>query len=206
MFITFEGPDGSGKSTILDLVYENLANTYDIVKTREPGGTRISEKLRDIILDKKNTELTFRTEALLYAAARAQHVEEFIVPNLKNGKIVLSDRFVLSSLAYQGVGRELGVEEIENINNFATGKLEPDLVLFFKVDPITTLKRKSILKSADRLELEAEEFHLRVYNGYMEILKKNIDKSNFVEIDANKEIEDVLKDCINTIIKKVEGK
>lgn len=205
MFITFEGPDGSGKSTILNKVYNRLEDEFNIVKTREPGGTRISEKLRDIILNKENTELTYRTEALLYAAARAQHVEEFIKPNLEEGNIVLSDRYVLSSLAYQGVGRELGIKEVEAINSFATDSLEPDLILFFKVDPITTLKRKNILQTADRLELEAEEFHSKVYNGYMEILNQHKENSNFVEIDATKGIDEVFNDCITAIMQKIGG-
>lgn len=201
MFITFEGPDGSGKSTIINLIYSKLISLgYDTVKTREPGGTPISEKLRCIILDNNNKELTYRTEALLYAAARAQHVEEFIKPNLDNGKIVLSDRFVISSLAYQGVGRGLGIEKIDQINEFATNNLRPDLVLFFKVNPLTTLKRKSKLDIADRLELEKEEFHSRVYRGYMDIYDKNKDNRYFVGIDAEKSIDEVYKECLSVII------
>ncbi|WP_099203609.1 dTMP kinase [Miniphocaeibacter massiliensis] len=206
MFITFEGPDGSGKSTIINLVSEKLKElNYDIVQTREPGGTRISEKLRDIILDRENTELTARTEALLYAAARAQHVEEFIVPNLNSGKIVLSDRYVLSSLAYQGAGRELGIESISEINKFATNNLEPDLILFFKVDPLTTLKRKNKLDTADRLELEKESFHSRVYNGYISIINKYKNNNNFVEVDATKTIEEVLEFSLYVILKSIRG-
>lgn len=200
MFITFEGPDGSGKSTILNLVYNELIKkNYNIVKTREPGGTNISEKLRDIILDKENSELTYRTEALLYAASRAQHVEEFILPNLKNGVHVISDRFVLSSLAYQGYGRGLGFDEVYKINDFATNSLNPDLTLFFTVDPLTTLKRKSDSVEADRLELERESFHSRVYEGYMDILRRYHDKDNFVEIDATKSIEEVYQNCLSVI-------
>lgn len=201
MFITFEGPDGSGKSTIIDLIYSKLLSLgYDIVKSREPGGTPISEKLRDIILDNNNKELTYRTEALLYAAARAQHVEEFIKPNLDKGKIVLSDRYVISSLAYQGVGRGLGIEEIEQINKFATNNLKPDLILFFKVNPLTTLKRKSKLDIADRLELEEEEFHSRVYRGYMSIYEENKDNPYFIGINAEKSIDEVYQECLSVII------
>ncbi len=200
MFITFEGPDGSGKSTILNLVYDELVKrNHNIVKTREPGGTNISEKLRDIILDKENCELTYRTEALLYAASRAQHVEEFIMPNLKNGVNVISDRYVLSSLAYQGYGRGLGFDKVYEINDFATNSLNPDLTLFFIVDPLTTLKRKSGSEDADRLELEKESFHSRVYEGYMDILKRYKDKDNFVEIDATKSIEEVYQNCLSVI-------
>ncbi|QQK07326.1 dTMP kinase [Miniphocaeibacter halophilus] len=207
MFITFEGPDGSGKTTIINMVYNSLVEKgYKIIKTREPGGTAISEKLRDIILDKNNKELTYRTEALLYAASRAQLVEEVIYPNLQKGNIILSDRYVLSSLAYQGAGRKLGIKEIFEINKFATNNLNPDLVLFFKVDPITTLKRKNALFEADRMELEDENFHSRVYKGYMDIFEKYHENDNFVEIDATKSIEEVFSNCLNIILERIRRK
>ena len=131
IFITFEGPDGSGKSTISNLVYENLKDKYEIVKTREPGGTEISEKIRDLILDVNNSSMTDRTEALLYAASRAQHVEEKIIPAINSGKVVICERFVLSSIAYQGYGRGLGEKDIRMINDFATSGLKPDLTFLF---------------------------------------------------------------------------
>ena len=144
MFITFEGPDGSGKSTIIKKVYEKLINDgFDIVLTREPGGTPIAEKIRDIILDNSNVALDARTEALLYAASRRQHLVEKIRPALKEGKIVLCDRFLDSSLAYQGGGRNLGVQNVLNINLFATENTYPDLTLFFDIDPELGLKRVS---------------------------------------------------------------
>ena len=149
MFITFEGPDGSGKSTIIQKVYDYLIeNNYDVIKTREPGGSPIAEKIRNLILDTENTKMGYRTEALLYAASRAQHVEETILPALNENKIVLCDRFLISSLAYQGVGRDLGIENVRKINEFAINGVFPDFVLFFDVDPITTLKRKSSLDTA----------------------------------------------------------
>ena len=197
MFITFEGPDGSGKSTIIQKVYDYLIeNNYDVIKTREPGGSPIAEKIRNLILDTENTEMGYRTEALLYAASRAQHVEETILPALNENKIVLCDRFLISSLAYQGVGRNLGIENVRKINEFAINGVFPDFVLFFDVDPITTLKRKSSLDMADRLEKEGNNFHERVYNGYKEILNS---EKNIEIIDATQSVEDVFNQCIKVL-------
>ena len=197
MFITFEGPDGSGKSTIIQKVYDYLIeNNYDVIKTREPGGNPIAEKIRNLILDTENTEMGYRTEALLYAASRAQHVEETILPALNENKIVLCDRFLISSLAYQGVGRDLGIENVRKINEFAINGVFPDFVLFFDVDPITTLKRKSSLDTADRLEKEGNNFHERVYNGYKEILNS---EKNVEIIDATQSVEDVFNQCIKVL-------
>ena len=197
MFITFEGPDGSGKSTIIQKVYDYLIeNNYDVIKTREPGGSPIAEKIRNLILDTENIKMGYRTEALLYAASRAQHVEETILPALNENKIVLCDRFLISSLAYQGVGRDLGIENVRNINKFAINGVFPDFVLFFDVDPITTLKRKSSLDTADRLEKEGNNFHERVYNGYKEILNS---EKNIEIIDATQSVEDVFSQCIEVL-------
>lgn len=197
MFITFEGPDGSGKSTIIQKVYNYLIeNNYDVIKTREPGGSPIAEKIRNLILDTENTSMGYRTEALLYAASRAQHVEKTILPALNENKIVLCDRFLISSLAYQGVGRGLGIENVRNINEFAINGVFPDFVLFFNVDPITTLKRKSSLDTADRLEKEGNNFHERVYNGYKEILNS---EKNIEIIDATQSVEDVFSQCIEVL-------
>lgn len=197
MFITFEGPDGSGKSTIIQKVYDYLIeNNYDVIKTREPGGSPIAEKIRNLILDTENTKMGYRTEALLYAASRAQHVEETILPALNENKIVLCDRFLISSLAYQGVGRDLGIENVRKINEFAINGVFPDFVLFFDVDPITTLKRKSSLDTADRLEKEGNNFHERVYNGYKEILNS---EKNIEIIDATQSVEDVFSQCIKVL-------
>lgn len=197
MFITFEGSDGSGKSTIIQKVYDYLIeNNYDVIKTREPGGSPIAEKIRNLILDTENTKMGYRTEALLYAASRAQHVEETILPALNENKIVLCDRFLISSLAYQGVGRDLGIENVRKINEFAINGVYPDFVLFFDVDPITTLKRKSSLDTADRLEKEGNNFHERVYNGYKEILNS---EKNIEIIDATQSVEDVFSQCIKVL-------
>lgn len=198
LFITLEGPDGSGKSTIIRLLGEYLKEkNIDYVMTREPGGTPIGEKIRDIILDIENTAMGPETEALLYAASRGQHVHEKIIPALKEDKVVLCDRFVLSSLAYQGVGRELGIEEVKVINDFALKGIYPDLILFFHIDPEITLKRKTKESGGDRLEKEGNTFHNRVYNGYMELLKMY--PQNIKIIDANKSIEEVLEQSIGEI-------
>lgn len=197
-FIALEGPDGSGKSTIGELIYKHFLETdIDVVYTREPGGTNIGEKIRDIILDNVNTEMSNRAEALLYAASRAQHVDEKIRPAIKEGKLVICDRFVFSSLAYQGVGRKLGIDQVKMINDFAINEMKPDLVLFFDIDPIYTLERKKIEFNYDRLENEGDSFHKNVFNGYQDIIKKYPD--NVKIIDARKSIEEVLEQCLNTI-------
>lgn len=198
LFIALEGPDGSGKSTIAKLIGEYLkARDIAHIVTREPGGTQIGEKIRDLILDKENTHMSDETEALLYAASRSQHVDEKIAPALKEGKVVLCDRFVLSSLAYQGGGRGLGIERVKIINDFAIKDVYPDLILFFHIDPSITLKRKIDDIEVDRLELEGDEFHKNVYKGYMEVLK--IYPKNIKVIDARGSIEEVLSQSIREI-------
>ncbi|WMM24407.1 dTMP kinase [Tissierella sp. MB52-C2] len=198
LFITLEGPDGSGKSTIIKLIGNYLEKKgIDFIMTREPGGTLIAEEIRHIVLDEKNTNMGKETEALLYAASRAQHVHEKIRPALEEGKLVLCDRFVLSSLAYQGVGRGLGIDEVKAINDFGVKGLNPDLILFFHIDPELTLKRKFLEDSPDRLEQEGSEFHKKVYEGYMELLK--LYPENIKIIDATKTIEEVLEQSIGEI-------
>lgn len=204
IFITFEGPDGCGKTSIINLLKEYYKDNENIVFTREPGGTVISEKIRELVLSNESKEISDRTEALLYAASRAQHVDEFIRPNLEKGKIVISDRFVLSSLAYQGGGRNLGVESVKIINDFAINGLYPDKLFFFYVDPVTTLKRKSMSDNADRLELSGDSFHKRVYDVYMELLE-DMKKEKFLNrIDATKEMMEVFEDVKNILDRELE--
>lgn len=194
LFITLEGPDGSGKSTIAKLLKKYIEDLgYKCVLTREPGGTDISEKIRNLLLDNGNVEMTDKTEALLYAAARAQHTEEKIKPLLNQGVIVISDRYVLSSLAYQGHSRGLGIDEVMNINKFAMGKVYPDCTLFFDVDPEIALSRKFINREGDRLENEGGDFHKKTYEGY----KKAIETywKNIRVINANNNVKEVLKQC-----------
>ena len=193
-FITLEGPDGCGKSTIMRKIKKYLReNRIDFIQVREPGGTDIGEEIRSIILDNDNTEMVGETESLLYAASRSQLINEKVKPSLEEGINVLSERFVLSSLAYQGIGRGLGVEEVKAINDFGTGGLVPDLTLFFYVDPELTLRRKTS-KGGDRLEQEGSEFHKKVYDGYMELIK--LYPENVKVIDASKSIEEVFNESV----------
>lgn len=193
-FITFEGPDGSGKSTICNLVYEELLkNNIKTIKTREPGGTRISEKIRALILDKDLSEMDMRTEALLYSASRAQHTYEKIIPALENGVTVLCERYVLSSLAYQGYARGQKLEDIIAINDFATGRIKPDVVFIFKSSGVT-LHRKDE-SSYDRLEREPDEFHKKVRDYYNNLEKED----NYYFIDVNRSIEEVFSDCMKAL-------
>lgn len=199
--ITFEGPDGSGKTTQIELLEKYLVkNGYDIIMTREPGGTNISEKIRNIILDNRNSEMCGMCEALLYAASRAQLVEEIIRPAINHGKIVICDRFVHSSLVYQGIGRNLGVDKVREINNMALNGLTPDLVIMLNISYEEGLKRKKKQKSLDRLEMSGDNFHKRVFEGYMKIAQ-NSDKIKIV--DASKDIEEVHENIINLINKLI---
>ncbi|KRL30292.1 MAG: dTMP kinase [Lactobacillus kefiranofaciens] len=200
-FVSFEGPDGAGKSTVLKEVLAEIGPELrpQYLVTREPGGSKIAEKIRDIILDPANDEMNAKTEALLYAASRSQHVEEIIRPALKTGKLVFSDRFVDSSLAYQGEGRDLGIAEVKQINDFATGKLDPDLTFFLDVAPEVGLSRIKKLRpdQEDRLEQENLAFHKKVYAGFQKI--KQMYPERFVTIDATQPIEQVVKQVIITL-------
>lgn len=196
-FITLEGPDGSGKTTIINLLKSEL-DSENIIFTREPGGPNISEKIRQCLLDPDN-RIDPRCEALLYAASRAQHMDEIILPALESGKTVICDRFVLSSLAYQGYGRGLGESAIRQINEFATNGVQPDLILFYKVDPITVLKRKA--QAPDRMERENAEFHRRVYDGYVSLLKEKRKDPRFHVIDADLSVKEVLDRTLSVIQK-----
>ncbi|MDF9867334.1 dTMP kinase [Bacilli bacterium PM5-3] len=205
-FITFEGPDGSGKSTIIKKVAKYLdKNNYEYVLTREPGGSNIAEQIREIILDPKNVQLSASTEALLYAASRAQHFDEIIKPALDDSKIVICDRFLDSSLVYQGIARNLGVEEVLSINRFAIKDVLPDLTIFFDVDPVIGLERiqKSKVREINRLDLESVKFHQEVYDGYHKIIEN--DKKRFEIIDASQSIEKVFQDTIAAIKERYDG-
>ncbi len=204
LFITFEGPDGCGKTSIINLIKEYYKNNEKIIFTREPGGTKISEKIREIILSNEYDNMSPQTEALLYSASRAQHIDELVKPNLEKGNVVISDRFVLSSLAYQGGGRELGVENVKKINDFAIDGINPDMIIFFYVDPLTTLKRKSLNENADRLELSGDDFHSRVYDTYMELLEDLKDNEILRKVDATKSMDEVFENVKNIIDKKLE--
>lgn len=203
--ITFEGPDGAGKTTIINEIMKTFPQEVKqpVIVTREPGGSKISETIRDIILDPNNKEMDDRTEALLYAAQRGQHVNEVIKPALKENKIVFSDRYIDSSLAYQGVGRNLGINQVKTINDFATGNLNPDLTLFFDIDPAEGLARIKKLRpnAEDRLEQERLAFHEKVYQGYKELLKRYPERIKVV--DASSPISDVVEQSVKIIRKQL---
>ena len=199
LFITFEGPDGSGKTTVSTAVTERLSNEgYKVRYTREPGGSEIAEEIRGIILDPKNTEMDVRTEALLYAARRRQHLVEKVLPALEEGITVISDRFVDSSLAYQGCGRKIGIEAVYEINQFAIEGHMPDRTIFLNVDAKVGLERihrgRAVL---DRLDMESIEFHERVYNGYKEVVSRYQDR--MIVIDANRDVNEVIEDAYSAV-------
>lgn len=198
-FITFEGPEGSGKTSVIKAVITALEQEHiDLLTTREPGGIRISEDIRNIILSVDNKEMDARTEALLYAAARRQHIKEVIQPALDADKVVLCDRYVDSSLAYQGHGRNLGIDDVYALNTFAIDALIPDLTIFIDVPPSIGLKRVfSNGRKVDRLDLESIEFHERVYEGYQILIKKFPDRIKVV--DGTQPIEAVVEDTIKLI-------
>ena len=204
-FIVFEGGEGSGKSTILEMIYEDLkSNGIKCTKTREPGGIKISEDIRNIILDKNNTNMDGKTEALLYAAARRQHLVEKVMKDLEEGKVVICDIFIYSYLAYQGYARNLGIKDIYDINKFAIGEYMPDLNIFFDIRPEVGFSRinKNSNREVNRLDLEAMDFHYKVREGYTKLYEEN--KESFVKIDAEKSIEEVfneVKEIIMNFIK-----
>ncbi len=204
MFITFEGPEGSGKTTISNIIEKRLEDIgYQVVHTREPGGTPIAEQIRNIILDKANTMLDARAEALLYAASRRQHLVEKVWPALKEGKIVICDRYIDSSLAYQGGARNLGVENVLNINMFATEGTFPDMTLLFDITPEEGLKRiaANANREVNRLDLEKIEFHKSVRNTFLELAKQY--KNRYVIIDASKPLDEVVENTWKEILKKL---
>lgn len=171
-FITFEGCEGSGKSTQLRLLGEYLKDTgANYIMTREPGGSAIAEKIRNIILDPGNAEMCDECEALLYAAARIQHLKEIVEPALAAGKLVICDRYVDSSFAYQGYARGLGMRFVASINNFALEKYPPDLTVFLDISPRAAFERKHGADEDDRMEKLGLEFHEKVYEGYRELCK-----------------------------------
>jgi dTMP kinase len=196
IFITIEGPDGAGKTTIINMLAKNLEKDgFEVMATREPGGIDIAEQIRHVILDKKNTAMDPRTEALLYAAARRQHLAEKVKPALEDGKIILCDRFVDSSLAYQGYARGLGIDEVYSINKFAIEEMMPQLTLYFDLDPVVGLERidKNKGREVNRLDLEKLEFHQKVREGYMILAERFSER--IVKIDASAEIDAVYEEA-----------
>lgn len=189
-FITFEGPEGAGKTTVIkELSHRLRAEGHKIVLTREPGGIRIAEKIRSIILDNDHQEMDAKTEALLYAAARRQHLVEKVIPALHDGYTVLCDRFVDSSLAYQGYARRLGIDEVWAINAFAIGETMPDLTVFFDIAPEEGLARIAAndQREENRLDNESINFHRNVYEGYQELIRRYPDRIQVTDASLPKE-------------------
>ncbi|MBS4462748.1 dTMP kinase [Aerococcaceae bacterium zg-B36] len=206
-FITFEGPEGAGKTTVIQLLVKELKEKgyHDIVVTREPGGSQIAEQIRTVILDSNNTLMDKRTEALLFAAARRQHLVEVVLPALEQGKVVLCDRFIDSSLAYQGLARDIEIEKIWEINQFAIEGTLPDLTLLIDVPAEIGLKRIHNARKDekfDRLDQEALEFHQQVREAFLLLANEH---ARIKVIDGTQSIEQVVQNCMEYIEQQVEG-
>lgn len=201
IFITIEGPDGAGKSTQIELLKEYLEKKgYDSVVTREPGGTNISEAIREIILNPQYKEMSYMTELLLYAAARAQLVNQIIEPALSEGKAVICDRFVESSAVYQGIGRGLGITTVYEVNNYALGDVKPELTIFMDLDAEDGLKRKKNQATLDRMEQEDIAFHMRVVEGYRHLAE--LYPERIVPIDATLPVSEIHSKIVEEVEKR----
>lgn len=205
-FITFEGGEGAGKSIQVEILASHLhEEDYEVKVTREPGGTRIGEQIRAITHSQENVDLTGVAEAYLMSAARAQHVEQVIFPSLEAGKIVVCDRFVDSSIAYQGYGRKLGPEKIADLNEMAVNGAVPNLTILLNIPPEVGHKRRmKSHKAVDRLDLQQKEFYERVQKGYLELAKKN--HGRYVIIDAGESIEQVSIKIWQVVKKRLKNK
>ena len=202
-FLSMEGPDGCGKTTQANLLEKSLRQMgFELVRTREPGGCPISEKIRQIILDTENAEMCANCEALLYAASRAQHVHQVIRPAVEAGKVVLSDRFVDSSVAYQGGGREMGVEMIRQINEPAVDGMLPDVTVYLAIDHDTAMKRRLSASRPDRLELESSAFHGRVQAAYEELIER--DRRRFIVVSGDQPAEEIARQVLRQVLRRLE--
>lgn len=203
-FITFEGGEGSGKTTIIDRLVLELENRgFSVCKTREPGGVKIAEDIRNIILDCNNTSMCSETEALLYAASRMQHLHEKVIPALNSGCVVICDRYLDSSLVYQGIARNLGIDAVLKANCFALDYM-PDTTFFIDVAPEVGLARLTKRQDKlDRLDRESIVFHNRVYNGYKQVA--SMYKERIVSIDGTKEKDDVFNEVLTKVLTLLEA-
>ncbi|MBY0095501.1 dTMP kinase [Mesobacillus maritimus] len=196
LFVSFEGPEGAGKTTIIDMLIEDLKKEgFQAISTREPGGIEIAEQIREVILNKNNTAMDARTEALLYAAARRQHLVEKVKPALEAGNVLLCDRFIDSSLAYQGFARGLGIDEVLSINQFAIEDMMPRVTFYFDLDPKIGLERihKNDGREVNRLDLEKIEFHQKVREGYLIVADRYPER--IVKIDASRPLQQVFDEA-----------
>lgn len=200
-FITFEGPEGSGKTTVIQQVAQKLENQYSVVLTREPGGVKTGEQIREVLLE--GDDMDDRTEALLFAASRREHLVGKVIPSLENGKLVLCDRYIDSSLAYQGYARGIGIEEVKSINEFAINGLYPDITIYLDVS--VAVGRERILKNQrnqNRLDQEDVKFHEKVVEGYKKIIHNESER--FIVIEADRSIDEVVKATYESISKYLE--
>lgn len=204
MFITIEGPDGSGKSSQVPVLAEAIRQAgYDLVVTREPGGTEIGDQVRQIIMDLKNTGMFPHTEILLFQASRAQLVREVIRPNLEAGKVVLCDRYADATLAYQGYGHETDLLELRRVVEFATGGLKPDLTLYLDIDVEKGLRRKGNGEEWNRLDAYEVEFHERARAGYLELIAQEPER--WVVIDARQSVEQIQEDLKRVVLERLRA-
>jgi dTMP kinase len=202
MFITLEGPDGSGKTSQVSPLSDFLTQQgFPVIITREPGGTAIGDQVRQILGDLQNTKMHPRTETLLFLSARAQLVEQVIKPHLKNGYIVLCDRYADSTMAYQGYGHQNDLKQIESLINFATGGLKPELTLLLDLDVEEGLRRKVHGREWNRLDAYSLEFHQRVRQGYLKLAAA--EPARWVKIDAGLPAEEVQEDIRKAVISRL---
>lgn len=204
LFVTIEGPEGSGKSTLITKLLPYFEKKEQkVVATREPGGIKISEEIRTILHKKEHTMMEARTEALLYAAARRQHLVEKVMPALGDNYIVICDRFIDSSLAYQGYARGLGVDKVFEINRFATEDCMPDITIYLDIEPEVGLERirKDGNREVNRLDLESIEFHKRVHEGYLQLVDRFADR--IVVVNADQPMEAVVEEVTQLIEQKL---
>jgi len=203
LFITFEGGEGSGKSSVIKKLIAELEGQFPLLLTREPGGTKISEEIRNIILDKDNTDMDYKTEALLYCASRRQHLVEKVIPALEKNISVISDRYLDSSLVYQGYARGLGIDDVLSINMFAIENCIPDITFLFCMKPEVGLKRiASSSREVNRLDLEKLDFHKKVHDGYMALAERFSDR--IFKVDAEKPFEEVYEQVQKKMLEKLK--
>lgn len=200
MFITFEGGEGSGKTTIISAIYEHFNQTHRVLVSREPGGSFIAEGIRDLVLDPKHKGMSYHTEALLYAASRAQHLDDILIPAFKTHDIILCDRYIDSSYAYQGHARQLGFDFVSSINTYALGYL-PDITFYIDVDPHVGISRIQNREALDRLDQEHIDFHTLVREGYKKVA--TMFPERIIIIDGHKHIESVINDILTHLMTRL---